>query len=56
MPSYVHWSLRHPLLCSSALRSTDTDTATGIRHDETWGHGKFQKIRIRIRQGHDIIQ
>ena len=38
------------------LGSTDTDTATGIRHGETQGHDKFQKIRIRIRQGHDIIQ
>ena len=37
------------------LRSTDTDTATGIRHGETRGHGKFQKMRIRIRQGHGII-
>ena len=38
------------------LRSTDTDTATGIRHGETQGHDKFLKIRIRIRQGHDIIR
>ena len=42
-------------LYAEQLRSTDTDTATGIRHGETREHGKFQKIRIRIREGHDII-
>ena len=38
------------------LRSTDTDTATGIGHGETLGHDKFEKIRIRTRQGHGIIK
>ena len=41
---------------SHSLRSTDTDTATEIRHGETRGHGKFQKTRIQIRQGHGIIR
>ena len=45
-----------PFCWGVELRSMDTDTATGIRHDETRGHGKFKKIRIRIRQGHGIIQ
>ena len=38
------------------LRITDTYTTTEIRHDGTRGHDKFQKIRIRIRQGYSIIR
>ena len=44
------------IFCYHQLRSTDTDTATEIRHGGTLGHGKFQKTRIRIRQEHDIIK
>ena len=51
--SFVH---RYANSVAHSLRSMDTDTVTGIRHGGTRGHGKFKKIRIRIRQGHGIIR
>ena len=44
------------IFCYHQLRSTDTDTAMEIRHGGTLGHGKFQKTRLWLRQGHGIIR